>query len=183
MKKDTQINAWKLKATKLSKGIVDKYLLLGDVLVKLNAEMGAGDYVRFVDSIGLAHRKEMYLRRISEMRQKIKIPVNVFYGVGWTKTDRLLRAGVLGSGTKEDLKWISLAKTLSVTELNYRLTGKVSRLHPHLIHLTPRQNVLFTRVMLSYGATISKTGNGISGKNEALVKLLKTQAAKGLANP
>lgn len=125
-------------------------------------------FATVVKYTGIGMRKAYYLAEIDRRFRKLGVDRTRLRKIGWTKVQMIGRH--INMTNLEDL--LSLAENHTAYELNALLRGE----QPHsetrcvVLYFTPEQYETFEQAVLANGGV--KSGRGLLGKEEALVKAL-----------
>ena len=125
-------------------------------------------FAMVVKHTGIGMRKAYYLAEIDRRFRKLGVDRNRLRKIGWTKVQIIGRH--INKTNLEDL--LSLAEKHTAYELNALMRGEQP--HPDtrcvVLYFTPEQYETFEKAVLANGGV--KSGRGLLGKEEALVKAL-----------
>lgn len=125
-------------------------------------------FAMVVKHTGIGMRKAYYLAEIDRRFRKLGVDRNRLRKIGWTKVQIIGRH--INKTNLEEL--LSLAEKHTAYELNALMRGEEP--HPDtrcvVLYFTPEQYEAFEKAVLANGGV--KSGRGLLGKEEALVKAL-----------
>lgn len=128
------------------------------------------DFQKFIIKSSLGRRKIYYLVEIDRAFRKLNVSKTRVAKIGWTKAN-LLAKHITPNNAK---KLLEMAETNSAHNLKVMLGGgeKKDNLHAVLHYLDDDTYNVYEKVLIKFGAQKGRNG-GLTGKEEALLKLLK----------
>jgi hypothetical protein len=164
------------RALALSSDVEDTFLELGRSLRQL-MDRDPGLFQQIVKKGRLGRRKAYYLVEVSRKFESLPINRARLKKIGWTKLQ------IIGQHvTKDNVEeLVSLAEQLNTKQLGRTMQGDdpLGNAHCVLMYFDPNQYTEFEEALLKNGA--ERSGRGIVGKEEALIKALR-KAVSGLEN-
>jgi hypothetical protein len=158
------------KALSQASHVEQTFLELGASLKRLY-DRDKDLYHKVVEKSGLGSRKAYYLLEISRKLAKFPgIPKARLRALGWTKLQAVAKK--LTAQNADEL--LTLAEQNTVRDLESLIRGETPKgdnAKCVLMYFTPEQYDVYSEAVLKKGAY--RSGRGILGKEEALIKILK----------
>lgn len=128
------------------------------------------DFQKFISKSSLGRRKIYYLVEIDRAFRKLNVSKARVGKIGWTKAN-LLAKHINATNAKQLLE---MAEQNSAHNLKIMLAGgkKKDNLHAVLHYMDDDSYAIYEKALLKMGAQKGPNG-GLSGKEEALLKLIK----------
>ncbi len=156
------------QAEALSANVEDNFLDLGRALRKL-LDRDPELFSKLWQKASLGRRKAYYLVEVSRTFDPLPISRNRLKKIGWTKL-QLLAKQITKDNAQELL---ALAEENTTKQLEKLMRGEkpIDNAHCMLMYFSPKQYKVVEEAMLANGGV--KSGRGVVGKEEALVRALK----------
>src|SRR5271166_1279646 len=156
------------KALSMAKNVEDNFLDLGRQLRQLQ-DREPELFQKIVEQSDLGRRKAYYLVEVSRTFDPLPISRNRLKKIGWTKL-QLLAKQITKDNAQELL---ALAEENTTKQLEKLMRGEkpIDNAHCMLMYFSPKQYKVVEEAMLANGGV--KSGRGVVGKEEALVRALK----------
>ena len=121
----------------------------------------------------LKPRRAYYLLSVWDRFATLDIPRDLLVRAGWTKLALIARYSE--PGVEQGLLELAQPGRSTAKELEDQLKGHVGgrpKRRSILLRLSPSQHKTFVRVLVKYGAKVSKNQRGLARKEAALIKAL-----------
>src|SRR5208337_851216 len=156
------------EAEALSANVEDNFLDLGKALRKL-LDRDPALFQQLWQKTSLGRRKAYYLVEVSRVFDPLPISRNRLKKLGWTKLQIIGRQ--ITKDNAQELLAIAEENTAKQLERLMRGEKPIDNAHCMLMYFSPKQYKVVGEAMLANGGV--KSGRGVVGKEEALVRALK----------